>query len=298
VPVIVLAACRFTPGVSGVERDGSLVDRDGVDPESDRDSDGVPDLTDNCPDVPNADQADEDRDGVGNACDNCPHVANPGQENTGEVENGQDADEVGDACDPRPAETGERIALFLPFDSPSEIADWQSAGTNAAFAVAGGQLEQTGATDLAILWKNGLGLADAWITTEVTYKSIYSNRQFRGAAVMTRFVRTSTFGHGVGCGEMRDSLYANNTPFFNLVRFDAGAFSNTPFGLGNAAVHAGHTATYTVHRVTGNDYECAVLPGATYTGTRGLSEGGGTGINLAVWGAQISFKYLVAIVTE
>jgi hypothetical protein len=41
-------------------------------PLADRDGDGVPDATDNCPDVANSDQADSDRDGVGNACDKLP----------------------------------------------------------------------------------------------------------------------------------------------------------------------------------------------------------------------------------
>ena len=43
----------------------------------DLDGDGVPDESDNCPSVPNADQLDADGDGVGDACDNCMLIANP-----------------------------------------------------------------------------------------------------------------------------------------------------------------------------------------------------------------------------
>jgi len=43
---------------------------------SDSDSDGVPDVSDNCPTVANASQTDTDGDGVGDACDNCVSIAN------------------------------------------------------------------------------------------------------------------------------------------------------------------------------------------------------------------------------
>jgi len=77
----------------------------------DMDADGVPDLADNCPSVPNTDQRDRDRDRVGDPCDpdldgdgvpqldafgalldNCPYDANPGQED-------RDGDGYGDACE-------------------------------------------------------------------------------------------------------------------------------------------------------------------------------------------------------
>ena len=84
-------------------------------PPPDADNDGVPDASDNCPAVANADQADADHDGVGDACDtpddpppppapdadgdgvpdasdNCPAVANADQADA-------DHDGVGDACD-------------------------------------------------------------------------------------------------------------------------------------------------------------------------------------------------------
>nr|MBA2540696.1 amidohydrolase family protein [Deltaproteobacteria bacterium] len=48
-----------------------------VDP-NDRDLDGVPNATDNCPDIANENQADADADGKGDLCDACPDAANPG----------------------------------------------------------------------------------------------------------------------------------------------------------------------------------------------------------------------------
>jgi hypothetical protein len=78
-------------------------------PPGDRDNDGVPDSSDNCPDVPNPDQHDEDGDGVGNACDNCPATPNATQANA-------DGDGVGDACDPE-AGPADHIALFDGFDA-------------------------------------------------------------------------------------------------------------------------------------------------------------------------------------
>ena len=80
----------------------------GVNPPLDTDNDGIPDTTDNCPFVSNANQADLDQDGLGDACDpdddndgvadgadNCPTIANANQADG-------DSDGIGDACDPNP----------------------------------------------------------------------------------------------------------------------------------------------------------------------------------------------------
>ena len=74
--------------------------------DQDDDNDELDDVDDNCPRVPNPDQADSDGDGSGDTCDddddndgeddsadNCPFAANSGQTDT-------DGDEAGDVCDP------------------------------------------------------------------------------------------------------------------------------------------------------------------------------------------------------
>ena len=61
-------------------------------PCSDEDLDTVCLPQDNCPTIPNEDQADEDGDGLGDLCDNCPKSPNPEQLDS-------DNDGSGDACD-------------------------------------------------------------------------------------------------------------------------------------------------------------------------------------------------------
>jgi hypothetical protein len=63
---------------------------------------------------------DEDGDSVGDACDNCPTEPNADQRDRGELDAGNAPDGVGDACDPRPALTGDYLALFEGFSAASD----------------------------------------------------------------------------------------------------------------------------------------------------------------------------------
>lgn len=62
----------------------------------DADADGVLDVDDNCPSIPNSDQVDADDDGKGDSCDNCVNTSNVDQGDA-------DGDGVGDACDNCPS---------------------------------------------------------------------------------------------------------------------------------------------------------------------------------------------------
>lgn len=290
----VLSGCSFggpppsndQPSGDPGEPDAAVSTPDAAPPKpGDRDGDGVPDGSDNCPDTANASQADEDGDGIGNACDNCPHLANHDQADG-------DHDGVGDICDPQPTASGNQIKLFLPFDDAGELTGWKSAG-NVSFKVTGGKLVIDG-TDLEIVWHDNLDAADATITTQVTYNTIHTTQQFRGAAVMTRFRRSTDFGHGGGCGEMRDSAVSSGDPFLNLVTFDGAGFTHhVESQQGNPDVTAGHTQRYTSRGVSGtNNISCRVGGIDYMTSTTAES---GTGINFAVWGAVAAFDYLVVI---
>jgi len=104
---------------------------------SDTDGDGVPDATDNCPTLANADQRDHDGDGKGDVCDRCPHLAST-------TDPDADGDGVGDACDPRPSTAGDSRALWEGFYDASAIAGWTTNG--GTWAVASGVLTQSSTT--------------------------------------------------------------------------------------------------------------------------------------------------------
>jgi hypothetical protein len=82
--------CPLVPNADQADSDGDGAG-DACD-DIDTDNDGVPDSTDVCLSDPDPDQEDTDGDGIGDACDNCPATANPGQDDS-------DGDGIGDVCD-------------------------------------------------------------------------------------------------------------------------------------------------------------------------------------------------------
>jgi hypothetical protein len=111
------------------------------------DGDGVADICDNCPTMPNPVQEDQDDDSIGSACDNCPEIANLDQFDG-------DSDGSGDVCDCDPQDGGAfsvpgtagGLALAKNAVNPDTDLDmvWDSlaptAGSGTAYDVIAGKL--------------------------------------------------------------------------------------------------------------------------------------------------------------
>merc|ERR1719348_1386862 len=79
-------------GIPNSGQEDSDSDGEGDACDNDSDNDGIDDSFDNCPTIPNANQANSDNDPLGDACDNCINYNNEYQEDA-------DNDGIGDVCD-------------------------------------------------------------------------------------------------------------------------------------------------------------------------------------------------------
>ena len=104
---------------------------------TDSDGDGVDNAADNCPMVWNELQFDEDGDARGDECDPCPQLAAAADDQD------DDGDRVGNGCDPRPTVTGDVLAYWSGFHTPSATVPAGMSilhGSASRWSVADGQL--------------------------------------------------------------------------------------------------------------------------------------------------------------
>jgi hypothetical protein len=129
--------------LSGTLRPDAAVPGDGV-MIMDRDHDGIADMSDNCPDVANADQFNEDGDGFGDACDLCPQLA----DTAATAPQDSDGDHIGDACDPHPG-VKDSVWVFEGFHNGipatwARTANWTQAGDKVRVTAAGNDFNADG----------------------------------------------------------------------------------------------------------------------------------------------------------
>jgi hypothetical protein len=163
--------------------------------DADRDGDGLPNVSDNCPNDANANQADNEGDGLGDVCDadddndghadgadNCPLVANATQLDT----NGNG---VGDACEPDDDGDGVANASDLCSGTPAATAvDPQTGGSIAQLCPCSGPRSSLEP------WRNHGKYVSCVAKTADT---------FLGLGLITRAEReaTSSAAGGSSCGQ-------------------------------------------------------------------------------------------------
>jgi hypothetical protein len=105
---------------------------DGGGGNNDTDSDGINDISDNCPTVYNPDQINLDGDLYGDLCDNCPEIANDDQTDT-------NGNKIGDVCDDGPKQI---IPYPRDFDRDGVYDSWDNCPYDSNYNQADADMKQ------------------------------------------------------------------------------------------------------------------------------------------------------------
>jgi hypothetical protein len=211
---------------------------------SDRDHDGVPDTSDNCPDVANPDQtANEDGDRFGDVCDLCPQLPD-------NAPTDGDRDGIGDACDPNPA-AADKVWLFEGFHKglPAWPGSTNWSPTSDQIRVtAGGNATDPGEYLILPLTSTGRTFDNFSITVSILVEQVMGSRGDHDIGIS---IFDETTNQGLWC-----EMYQQGTlPTKNIV--DLGD-DNT---LGTSAPFAWvNNTTYRLSLVRrGSSYTCSVV---------------------------------------
>jgi Thrombospondin type 3 repeat len=225
---------------------------------TDRDGDGVPDVSDNCPDTKNADQANEDGDKFGDACDFCPQLAETTQVDT-------DGDGIGDACDPNPAR--DSVWLFEGFHKGQPAwagsQHWMAVGDQIRVTAAGNN-DNDGDYLILPLTSNGRVFDNFSITVSVLVEqetgssgdhdigiSIYDETADKSMWCEIYQQGATTTGNVLDIGDDPNNNFDKSVPFawtnnttyrLNLVRRGS-TYTCTVVGPGNAMQTASGTSS-------------------------------------------------------
>lgn len=279
---VTTAAGSFCQAPGGPIAPDAAVDAAPDAPSTDRDGDGVPNASDNCPDVANPDQADEDADMLGDACDPCP----PSSDNTDD-----DGDGVANDCDPRPTMAGDRIAFFDGFNSTQP--GWLFTGTwtisNGSVVVsasdgqylnarrAGVSAHETVAAGMRVTSTVGTGYRPA---------GVFDNAVFSG----------NTTTYATDCAFMITSAAdgSPNTPLIDLYRNPAGSAIDR-----SALAWSTSQELVIIESRTDADYNCfgydyPTNASATAAGTDTTDNGVAT-VGMHVGGSSVRFRWFMIV---
>jgi hypothetical protein len=212
-------------GDGGVDIDGSP----GIDANNDIDGDGVPNATDNCAAIANADQGNEDGDKFGDVCDPCPPVGDDNPPDT-------DGDGVADACDPSPATPGDHIALFEGFHQTgvpatfTTVGPWTSIGDSVQVAASG--------TTLASFAINASTTKHESVVAGITLVSFNAGAGFSGTGTIDD--ATQNLAASASC-----SMFHTSQPAQGLLVSDR---TQNPTAAFAQAMMTGATYTMTLRR--------------------------------------------------
>jgi hypothetical protein len=289
--LVALAGCGFSAGSGASGGDGSVDAAPVIDaippedpdaplpPDDDDDDDGILNVSDNCPTVPNIDQRDHDTDTKGDACDHCPHLAVPDTDT--------DGDGLGDACDPRPGTSGDVRRLWEGFYDASSITGWGGMGS---WSVANGKLRQTSTSANQTGHGPPITVAKAFVMTSFTVDALSGASENPQIGVATGVAQN---GQRYSCTLQKGSTTNVRTESTwiepgNNVQFQQG---NTAWTPGTFAT--GSTATVT-SRLNGG-FQCRIVQGTT---DKSRSEANGPlagQVYLGTENATASFDYLFIV---
>ncbi|MEO8548674.1 MAG: hypothetical protein ABI678_01825 [Kofleriaceae bacterium] len=292
--VAAAAGCGFHPTGPSASGDDDDIMVDAPPEIGDRDSDGVLDDVDNCPDQANPGQANEDGDAHGDVCDPCPHLA-PLIE-TDEADD--DGDGIGNQCDPHVGT--DHVVVFLPFNDPHELDAFEPrAGILATWSISGGQLH---AADPAlstpqqiVLTKESIA-GDVWVDSTVHIDSLAAGNNIRLAAVTGAYDDSGSVDM-YACGLRADDAGVDTvvaawhfiTPPYVGSMTTGGSVGSMAIGLSSheQLITATHTDT------NGSDLICAAGASKTTLAVGGYVPRGYPGMR--VLGATASYDYLFVV---
>jgi hypothetical protein len=273
---VIAPGCSFTSGLGGdggvhhdAPTDGPRVDgrTDGaidaaVDaaidgPPGDTDGDGFPDVSDNCPSVPNPDQRDHDGDGHGDVCDRCPHLFDLADPDG-------DGDGVGDACDPRPATAGDHRALWDGFYGPAIDSTLWVAKTG-SWTIAAGHASQVSTAGVGLL-QSKANFANPYVMAATTVQALASGAGLTDEVGVTSGVVAATQFYDCKVSHL------NTTTVLKV----AGQWSGNSASASNAWTGTFAVAsTYALtQRVTGSLHTCIATEALKSVTTSAVANGG------------------------